>query len=84
MTYQTILPQVFPHMLTVEPAMAVRIAEVLTEKRPGIPYGSSFAVTSDVHKHDRRNVWLSDVSYRTLMSNHAVILHRSEIIEDGT
>lgn len=63
--------------------MAVRIAEILINERPGIPFGSSFAITADTHRKDRRNVWLSDESHRTLMSNHAVILHRTAVIEDG-
>lgn len=84
MTYQTVLPQVFPHVIVVEPEVAIKIAEVLMANRQYAPFGSSFAITSDTHRRNRRRVWLSDVSYRTIMHEHLDIIRREVAAQDGS
>ena len=80
MSYPSVLPQVFPYIMSVPTYKAVQIAEVLTAPRPTAPNGSSFAMTSD-GKHGQVKVWMSEVSYKTIKENHAVLIHRGTEIE---
>lgn len=48
-----------------------QIAAILTAQRPGVPNGSSFAVTSDA-RHGQRHLWLSEVSYQTLIGMNII------------
>lgn len=66
-TYRSVLPEVFPYVVQIPADKVAATTQFLAAARPGIPCGSSFAVTSDVSGGtSRRNLWLSEASYRSL------------------
>jgi hypothetical protein len=78
MMHRTVLTEVFPWRMTIQVEQVSRIAELLSASRPGMPHGSSFAITSDGHTRHLRHLWLSEASYVTINENHAVIVHHNE------
>lgn len=61
--YKIMLPNMFPYVAKMSESVIPEIARVLSQTRPGIPYGASFAVTSDITETEKRWVWLSQASY---------------------
>jgi hypothetical protein len=60
MTYQSILPTVFPYGLEVDEGYCATIVHILTQNE------SSFAVTVDAPQ-GRRNIWISKTSAQRLV-----------------
>lgn len=68
MSYQTVLPKVFPLVLTGSPAfIAAQVRKLMDPQRECIPNSSSFAVTVD-DISGRHTLWLTESSYRLLAS----------------
>lgn len=62
MTYQSKLPEVFPHCVALrEGHLAAYLAKLL-EPNSRFPNGSSFSVTVDIEEGWRR-LWLSEASF---------------------
>jgi len=64
--YLAWLPEMFPYVIEALPEEVLEITNVLVSSRPGIPNGSSYAVTSD-GKRGQRRLWLSKASYDSLV-----------------
>lgn len=67
-TYRPVLPEVFPYTMRVRANRVGEVSRLLSKTRPGIPNGSSFAITSDTHDAAFRTLWLSEVSHSTIQS----------------
>lgn len=65
-TYDSILPRVFPYQAKVSLDYLPHLVEFLTKRKDGVPYGSSFAITSDVHDERYRHLWLSESSHKAI------------------
>jgi hypothetical protein len=66
-TYQQVLPEVFPHILTVPSDQLEPYINLLTDPdRIASHRGSSFAVTMENHD-GTVNLWLSEASLKYLM-----------------
>lgn len=70
-TYIGVLPEVFPYYIDASPEEVKHIVGILMQERPGVPNGSSCAVTSEPRRGMRR-LWLSRVSFRTLIDMNIV------------
>ncbi len=71
MTYPSVLPKVFPYVISGPEKDVLEIIAGLIHPREGMPNGSSFAVTSDAKRGCRR-IWLSKVSYDTLVERGVI------------
>ncbi|HWI68642.1 MAG TPA: hypothetical protein VNS88_09705 [Nitrospiraceae bacterium] len=71
MTYSSVLPQVFPYFIDADPDEISALSAMLILPRQSAPNGSSYAVTSDARVGKRR-LWLSDVSFQTLIGMRVV------------
>jgi hypothetical protein len=69
--YSAALPEVFPYQVSVPDDLILQIITYLAYPRKEAPNGSSFAITSDAPR-GRKNIWLSVVSYTTLVNNHII------------
>lgn len=69
MSYQSVLPQIFPYRVEISRFHVPRIIEALTGGDHVYPVGSSFAVTTDAHGEDTVYLWLSDASLRRLQGH---------------
>jgi hypothetical protein len=76
--YVSVLPEVFPYVMAIPVGSVPMVTEILSASRPGVPHGSSFAITSELHDPDMRKLWMSETSYTTMKDNHAVIIHREK------
>lgn len=61
----------FKYVIRAPEEEAWEIASLLMRSRPGVPNGSSFAVTSDAPR-GRRCIHLSEASYKTLHDLHII------------
>lgn len=66
MTYETALPQVFPHVAAVRRVNVDALVGMLLITSARYPHGSSFAITVDFADRSRVNLWLSDASRERL------------------
>ena len=71
MTYQSQLPDIFPHGFQMPEDTVTKLISILIASRDGVLNGSSFAVTSDAPR-GFRHIWLSDVSYRTFIESNLI------------
>ena len=71
MIYLAGLPPMFPYYIEDTPEDIQALATILILPRPGVPNGSSFAITSDAPLGKRR-LWLSEASLKTLSGMRAV------------
>jgi hypothetical protein len=59
------------YRIKVPEAEVLEIAKVLNTPRPGIPNGSSYAVTSDADR-GYRYMYMSEASFQTLSKLHVI------------
>lgn len=69
--YITTLPECFPYALRAPSHSVENIIDMLVRGGPGVPNGSSFAVTADAPR-GYRTLWLSEASYKTLVAAHII------------
>lgn len=74
--YDMKLPEMFPYQMVIPEYNVDDIVKILNTARRGAPNGSSFAVTSDT-KAGARKIWLSKVSYDTLVTVNPTLKNRA-------
>ena len=79
MTYQTILPLVFPWKVLIPEDKVEYVEALLVQGSERCPNGSSFAITSDTFKQGYRWLWMSQASFEYLKAHHDDdLLHGNE------
>lgn len=66
MTYNSVLPEVFPFAVVLPMEKAMEYITILINQESIAPHGSSFALTTDGTVPGHRRLWLSEVSMRRL------------------